>query len=97
VGEAALAKAVIRTQFSLMSTAEILAELPKLSPAERAQVQNKLEELATFSPDGWRDDSGLSDAEKRLIESRIAEHERNPGTALSWAVAEDHLKARYGE
>jgi hypothetical protein len=80
-----------------MSTTEILAELPKLSPAERAQVQDKLEELATFSPDGWRDDSGLSDAEKRLIESRIAEHERNPGTALSWAVAEDHLKARYGE
>lgn len=80
-----------------MSTVEILAELPKLSAAERAQIRLKLEELATFGSDGWRDDGDLTDAEKRLIESRVVEHERDPASAISWTAAEARLKARYGE
>ncbi len=35
-----------------MSTAEILAELPRLSPAELAQVQSKLRELVEPARDG---------------------------------------------
>jgi hypothetical protein len=35
-----------------MSAAEIIAELPKLSSGELAQVRNKLKELVESSPDG---------------------------------------------
>jgi hypothetical protein len=40
-----------------MSTAEILAELPRLSPAELAQVQSKLRELVERARDGNTIDS----------------------------------------
>ncbi len=35
-----------------MSTAEIIAELPRLSPAELAEVQAKLKELAELTGAG---------------------------------------------
>jgi hypothetical protein len=64
-----------------VSKADILAELPNLSKAERHEIRLKLAEM-----DGgdWLDaDDPLSEAHKEIIDSRLAEHERNPQSAIS--------------
>ena len=76
-----------------MSFNELIAELPKLSPEQRDLLRIRLAELAG---DEWMDDGELSPEEKRVIEERLAEHERNPEAAIPWEVAEAKLKARYG-
>lgn len=71
-----------------MSKAEILEELPRLTPAERYEILVKLTELDT---DLWLDyDDPLTEEDKALIEARIEAHERNPETAVPW----DDFKAR---
>ena len=71
-----------------MSKAEILEELPKLTPAERYEILVKLTEL---DADLWLDhDDPLTEEDKALIEARIEAHERNPETAVPW----DDFKAR---
>ena len=73
----------------------MLAELPKLSPEDRAEIQAKLKELAG---EGWLDaDDPLTEAEKALIEARIEEHERNPAAAIPWEEFDARLKRRLGE
>jgi len=75
-----------------MSKAEILAELPKLAPEDRAEIQAKIEELAG---DGWLEaDDPLSDEEKALLEARLAEYEKNPDAGSSWEEVEARLRAR---
>jgi putative addiction module component (TIGR02574 family) len=65
-----------------MNKTEILAELPKLSSAERHEIRLKIAEL---DGDDWLDDDDpLTDQQKALIESRIEAHERNPETAIPW-------------
>jgi hypothetical protein len=51
-----------------MSKAEIIEELPKLSSEDRAEIQNRLDELAG---QGWLDDGKLTDEEKHLLDSRL--------------------------
>ena len=75
-----------------MSTAEILRELPKLTLAEREKIRLKLAEL---SGEERMDDGVLAPEEKKLIEQRLAEHGRDPSTAIPWALAEERLKTRY--
>lgn len=58
-----------------MSTSEIIAELPRLSPAERAEVQAKLDELAGSD---WQDGGELSDAHKQALDAALADNERSP-------------------
>lgn len=70
-----------------------MQELPKLSPEQRDLLRIRLAELAG---DEWMDDGELSPDEKRLIEERLAEHERNPEAAIPLSVMEAKLKARYG-
>lgn len=78
-----------------MSKAEIVAELPKLTPAEREEIRLKLAEL---DGNDWLDaDDPLTDAEKALIEARIEAHEKNPEAAIPWAEFEARLKRRLGE
>jgi len=78
-----------------MSKAEILAELPKLTAEDRAEIQAKLDELAG---EGWLDgDHPLTDAEKALIQSRIEAYEKNPQTAIPWEEFDARLKRRLGE
>ena len=75
-----------------MSKAEILSELPKLPPQDRAEIQAKLDELAG---DDWVDsDDPLTDAEKALIENRIEAHEKDPTTAISLQELEARLRSR---
>ena len=80
-----------------MSKSEILAELPKLKPEELAEIQSRIEELATYGPDGWRTDCDLTDADKRLLEARLDDADKHPERAIPWAEAEARLKARFGQ
>jgi transcription elongation GreA/GreB family factor len=80
-----------------MSKAEILTELPKLTQAELAEIQSRIEELATYGPDGWRADSDLTEAEKRLLEARLDDLDQHPEKSIPWAEAEARLKARFGQ
>ena len=75
-----------------MSLAEILNELPRLTPEQRHQVVEKVFELQG----GWLDgDDRLSDDEKRLIETRLAAHDQDPASAVSWEEAKARLKSRF--
>ena len=73
-----------------MSRAEILAELPKLAPEDRAEIQARLDELAG---QGWLDDGELTDEEKRVVDSRLDECERNPSSFVPWEQAKAQIKA----
>ena len=74
-----------------MSKTEILAELPKLNPAELAEVQAKLDELAG---EVWLDDGELSDADKTVLDSTLAEYPKNPDAGSSWQQVESHIRAK---
>lgn len=78
-----------------MSTAEILTELPKLTPAERDEIRLKLAEIDGLEWLDW--DDPLTEPEKTLIEARIEAHEKNPGAAIPWEEYESRLKRRLGE
>jgi len=58
-----------------MSTAEILAELSRLTPSERDAVRSRLDDLDASEPP--------SAEEMKLIDERIADYRKNPGAALS--------------
>jgi putative addiction module component (TIGR02574 family) len=78
-----------------MSKAEIVEELPKLTPAEREEIRLKLAEL---DGNDWLDtDDPLTDGEKALIEARIEAHEKNPEAAIPWDEFEVRLQQRLGK
>jgi putative addiction module component (TIGR02574 family) len=70
-----------------MSTAEIIAHLPRLTPEERAQVQAKLDELAA---NAWQDSGELSDADKKTLDAALAAYEKSPDDGSDW----NEVKAR---
>ena len=79
-------------QFPAMSKAEILAELPRLTSAERQEVRLKLAQI-----DGaeWLDaDDPLTDTEKALLDPRLAAYEKNPDAGSSWEEVEARIRAR---
>ncbi|MDI1336346.1 MAG: addiction module protein [Lacunisphaera sp.] len=67
-----------------MSPSEILAQLPRLTPAERDAVRSRLDDLDASAP--------LTAEEKRLVEERVAAYRQNPGAAVSWSVAEAEIR-----
>ena len=67
-----------------MSKVEIIDEIPKLTPEERDEIRQKLDEF---------DDELLTAEEMALIDARICEHEANPRSAIPW----EEFKARLGE
>ena len=75
-----------------MSLAEILDEIPRLTPVERQRVAEKL-----FEVEGdWIDsDDELSASEKHLLDSRLADHDRDPASALPWEKVKARLQARF--
>jgi putative addiction module component (TIGR02574 family) len=77
-----------------MSKTDILTELPKLSPDERREILDKIWEL-----DGgdWLDSGELTDAERVLVEQRLAEHEANPDAAVPWDEVEARLRQRFNQ
>jgi putative addiction module component (TIGR02574 family) len=74
-----------------MSKAEILAELTRLSPEERAEVQAKLDELAG---NVWQDRGELSNADKQALESALAAYEKAPDDGSSWEQVKARVQAR---
>ena len=79
-----------------MSKAEILEELLKLKPAELAEIQACIEDLATYGGDGWRTGCALTEVEKTLLESRLNDADKRPEKSIPWAEAEARLKSRFG-
>jgi hypothetical protein len=71
-----------------MSTAEILNQLPRLTPAEREAVRIRLDDIDASAP--------LTPEEKRLIDQRVAAHRQNPGATVTWAVAEAEIRKKLG-
>ncbi len=75
-----------------MSKAEILAELPKLTPAERQEIRRKLTETDS---EEWLDaNEPLTDTEKALLDARLAGYEKDPDAGSSWEEVEARIRAR---
>jgi SNF2 family DNA or RNA helicase len=85
-------KVLIRTYHSLMSKTEILEELANLTSEERQEIRLKLAEL---DGDHWLDaDDPLTDAEKALLNARLAAYEKDPDAGSSWDEVESRIRAR---
>jgi putative addiction module component (TIGR02574 family) len=75
-----------------MSKVEILEELPKLTTEERKEILLKLAEL---DGDLWLDaEEPLTDAEKAILEARLAAYERDPDAGSSWTEVEARIRSR---
>jgi putative addiction module component (TIGR02574 family) len=75
-----------------MSKAEIVEELPRLTPAEREEIRLKLAEL---DGNDWLDaDDPLTDGEKALLEARLAAYEKDPDAGSTWEEVEARIRAR---
>ena len=78
-----------------MSKLEVLEELPKLTTEERQEIRLKLAEL---DGDGWLDaDEPLTNAEKALLDARLAAYEKDPDAGSSWAEVEARILARLSQ
>jgi putative addiction module component (TIGR02574 family) len=67
---------------------DLLAELFRLSPAERIQLAEDLWDSVAAQPDAL---PSLTDEERTEIERRLAEHARDPSSAISWAEVRTRL------
>lgn len=74
-----------------MSKAEIIAELPNLSPEDLAEVQAKLDELAGAA---WQDRGELSNADKEALDLALAAYDKSPGAGSSWDKVKARVQAR---
>jgi hypothetical protein len=78
-----------------MSKAEISQKLPKLTAEDRQATRQKLNEIDGH---GWIDgDDRLIDAERSLLEVRLAAYEREPDAGSSRAEVETRIKSRIKE
>jgi putative addiction module component (TIGR02574 family) len=76
-----------------MSKTEILEELPKLTAEERREIRLKLAEL---DGDTWLDDDDpLTDAEKALLEARLADMEQYPEKSIPWEEAKRRIESSF--
>lgn len=75
-----------------MSLAEILDEIPRLTPVERQRVAEKIFDLEGDWIDG---DDELSAEDKHLLDSRLADHDRDPASAVPWEEVKARLRARF--
>jgi putative addiction module component (TIGR02574 family) len=75
-----------------MTKTEILEELLKLTPDDRQEIRLKLAEL---DGDDWLDaEDPLTDAEKALLDARLAAYEKDPDAGSSWEEVESRIRAR---
>ncbi len=72
-----------------------MAELPKLTPAERREILAQLARLARLDGDGWSDaEDPLTEAEKALLDARLAAYAKDPEAGSSWAEVEARIRSR---
>ena len=73
---------------SSMSFAEVLQELPVLTVAERQLLVRRALEL---------DEPGLSPEDEAVVERRLADHRRNPSSAVPLDEMKARLRSRFGK
>jgi putative addiction module component (TIGR02574 family) len=64
----------------------------QLPPKERLELGYDLIESVPEADDDFE----LTDEQKAEIERRMAEHERDPSSAIPWEVVREQLRAKYG-
>ena len=69
-----------------MSKAEILAELPKLSPQDRDEILAQLWQM--------EESAGPTEREKGLLNEAQAAYEANPTAGAPWSEVEARLRRR---
>ena len=74
--------------FYAMSFTEVLHELPALTVSERQLLDRRALEL---------DEPALSAEDEALVESRLAEHRRNPGSAVTLDEMKARLRGRFNK
>jgi hypothetical protein len=77
-----------RFTFRDMSTTEILAQLSRLSAADRDAIRSQLDAIDSAAPP--------SPEEKRLIEARMTAYRAAPERSVPWAVAETEVRKELG-
>jgi putative addiction module component (TIGR02574 family) len=70
-----------------------LSELLKLTPAERIQLA---QDLWDSIPEEEPEALALTEEEHQELDRRLAEHERDPSTALTWEDVRARLWRRFG-
>jgi hypothetical protein len=68
-----------------VSFSEVLAELPKLTVAERQLLMRRALEL---------DEPELSAEDQSLVENRLADHRRNPKSAAPLDAMKERVRGR---
>lgn len=77
-----------------MNKSLLLDELMQLSPADRRDIAETLWESVDPNDPALADDlAPLTEEQMREIDRRIAEHERNPGSAIPWEEVKARLQA----
>ena len=74
--------------FPAMSFAEVLHELPALTVSERQLLIRRALEL---------DDPVLSAEDEALVEKRLADHRRNPNSAVPLDEMKARLRSRFSK
>jgi hypothetical protein len=69
-----------------MSLTQVLAELPGFTVAERQLLVRRAIEL---------DEPPLSAADEDLVRNRLAEHERDPSTAVSFEAMKEKVRTAF--
>lgn len=69
-----------------MSFTEVLQELPTLTVSERQLLIRRALEL---------DEPALSTEDEAIVEARLAEHRRNPGSAVPLDEMKARLRSRF--
>ena len=68
-----------------MSLSQVLKALPAFTVAERQLLIRRVIEL---------DEPPLSEADERIVESRLAAHHLDPSSSLPLKTLKEHLKSR---
>ena len=77
-----------------MSKADILEEIPKLSPEDREEIRLRLDELDRIAS---LNDDDLSPNDLALVDARIQEHRRNPASAVPIEQIKADLRAQFAQ
>lgn len=72
---------------------DLLNELLKLTPAERIALAEDLWDSVAANP---QDLPPLTEEERAEIDRRLAEHERDPDSAVPWEEVRARLIAKFG-
>ncbi len=73
-----------------MSKSDILAELPKLTPADRSEILDQLWSLE--EQEALR--RGPAPEEKALLDTELADYAANPNAGSSWVEVQARLRQR---